>query len=1632
MEDVENRRKERREEADLQKQRDEVELQKRREDWEHEMALQLSAQKHAEAMALSSPQVATGTSSDLNSNCKSNSTCSIKLPKLQTKYFYGDHFKWHEFWDCFSVSVHKNTQLSIIDKFQHLISLIKGDAEKVIAGIPLAEIHYEQAIRALQERYGDTAIIQKAHFAQIFSLSRVTKDIQQIRSFYDELERHLRGLEAMGQDLSKDTILLSFLENQLPNEVTNYMIDWKDTEDWNLDIFRRMLQRYLKTRERMGAMRFPSLHIGGGSPASGRSMDSEKEKRPSVLRSSSYAGQSAPQQNSSTQTWNPNPSEGTEKVKVIKCVFCQEDGHYSDQCSEYPDLASRKERSKNLCSLCLRKHPEGRYNCPAKTYNWTCNYCKKKGHNRALCPETFSVVLKAATHAVMVSDDNIPGSTQIATSLAERKEVSSHAQRIVSSNASSSNPLNFNVQFRTALTKVANHKSNDGNWKNLSKEIRVVLDTASDRSYISKTLAQQMNLPPIEEVTLLVFTFGGKGPRQMPATIVEVEIRIQDGTFMKIPVYAVPIVMDPIYRFPVNIEELKLKMDGMKNLADIIPSNVERVPVDLLIGNDFYEEFMLPGGRIELDDGFFALPSKFGLILAGRIPNLLATDVVQERFVNQAVVSSQILPFKKSTEAWNNIRQDATDTYFFDSSEFPGETKLEDKNFWDLELIGITSPDEKSDDDWAQKHFQETVKIESKRWMTTWPWKDENPNLPTNEALALNRLVSLLKRHGDDLEFMKKYNNIIMEQLDRGIIEKIERSPEEERGRLVHYIPHHGVLTPLKETTKLRIVFDASAKTRKSNLSLNECLYRGDVMLPDLIGLIMRFRLKKLGIIADIEKAFLMVGLQNPDRDVTRFFWVKDIEKPTVVDNLQTYRFCRVPFGVISSPHLLAATINHHLIQTNTITAQSIQHQFYVDNLIFGAGSIDEAKSLYTEAKGIMAQASMNLREWACGEKEVMQFIPEIDRAKGPVIKVLGLPWNIDMDTISITGSEQLEDTEIHSKRDMLKQIAKVYDPLGYCAPVTVALKILWQDLWKQKKKWDDPLDQATIDNWKQLTLGIRKLSSYQMPRYIGFPDPTISVNYQLHCFTDASEKAYCAAVYLKMFTDSRSKVELVFSKVRLAPSGKSLKSLSIPRLELMGVLIGVRSLIFVKELLKLPLEDMILWTDSKCILDWIRGEKQLPVFEHNRVKEITSHRDQIEFRYVCTKYNPADLATRGMLVEDFIGQKRWIQGPEWLEGDSSQWPVTSIPMVPLQTEEEYKELKRPEIVPFHTMATNFISGEGPAVGIPPAGIPIEKFSSMKKLLRVTSWWLKYARKLKERVAQRKGGIPKSKNFLPVVSAGEICRARVLWDRYVQNQSFQSVFDQLKDGKIKSGLVKDLNLKLDENCLLRCYGRYSNVELPDTSRFPILMPKIHPYTRLLIMDSHHKTFHSWTTRTLVEIRKDYWIPQGRQMVQAVLKSCKVCLKQVGGPYQVPLMPAWPKERVSRSPPYSYVGIDYLGPLRIKDRRGREEESRKIWICLFTCMATRAIHLEVVHDMTANQFLDAVRRFVAYKGTPKQIISDNASQFKLVNKVFDREWRGPPNENNEVQSYLADWKIGWKFIPEIAPWIGGFYERMVVK
>ena len=137
------------------------------------------------------------------------------------------------------------------------------------------------------------------------------------------------------------------------------------------------------------------------------------------------------------------------------------------------------------------------------------------------------------------------------------------------------------------------------------------------------------------------------------------------------------------------------------------------------------------------------------------------------------------------------------------------------------------------------------------------------------------------------------------------------------------------------------------------------------------------------------------------------------------------------------------------------------------------------------------------------------------------------------------------------------------------------------------------------------------------------------------------------------------------------------------------------------------------------------------------------------------------------------------------------------------------------------------------------------------------------------------------------------------------------------------------------------------------------------------------------------------------------------------------MPPWPRERVSRSDPFQFIGLDYLGPLYVKQGTGL----KKVWICLFTYLSIRAIHMEWVLDLTASQFLNCIRRFVSRRGRPDLIISDNAPQFRLTNTVLDKQWR-QVFKNKDVLNYIFMEGIKWNFTTALAPWQGGFYERLV--
>jgi len=1063
----------------------------------------------------------------------------------------------------------------------------------------------------------------------------------------------------------------------------------------------------------------------------------------------------------------------------------------------------------------------------------------------------------------------------------------------------------------------------------------------------------------------------------------------------------VPEITGPVQRGPLLQGDLEvLRSIKSEKLADSVPENGGSSTVDVLIGSDYFWE-ILEGERVILPSGLLLLSSKFGYILTGKYHD---PDAGTGGMVSSCLVATQ-------------------------------DPCLSD--LWSLDCIGIRDPPNVKEDDKALEEFNRTVCYEGQRYYVTWPWKSPGIELPDNFNVAFGRMKSLARRLQNDQSLLQQYCDVIKSQVEAGIIEIVDDS-QLERESKKYYLPHHPVITPLKTTTKVRIVYDASVKANKGAKSLNDCLYRGPINLPDMCGMLLRFRTYYIAILADIEKAFLQIGIQEHERDITRFLWFKDPSQPErVVGNLSIYRFCRVPFGIICSPFLLEATLKYHLKRDNSNIATMICNNIYVDNLSVGATSFQEACDTYKEAKSIFKGASMNLREWSSNCDTFLNCLPKGEQSKGTVMKVFGLLWNNVNDCLQIRALKVPTKKCNVTKRCAVSDIAKVYDPLGLVTPIVFHGKVFLQKLWFEELRWDDYLPSSLLEEWEEIVRLFQQLSELQVPRYIC--ENSESASYQILTFCDASAKSYAAAVYLRVVCGDTVRVHLIFAKMRLSPvdnkrkRSATLKHISLPRLELMALLIGTRATNFVVKELTLHISKVTVLTDSQCVLHWVRSCKPLPVFVQNRVDEIRQQ-EHVSFGYIPSENNPADLATRGLTVTELKESSLWWHGPIWIQCDEHCWPSWNLPDV---TSEELEQMlsqaKSGSDVIFES--SNVVQENEDRGSVSACNIDERKYSCLRRLLRITALCLKFIRirvwsrcstELKERICKQHQIL---KIFNDLKDTGSIyfrdlVSAKLLWVYVVQHRTFADVFRALIT-KQKNGLQKQLGLELDKYGILRCHGRFLNAELSEDTKYPKLIPRHEYFTRLVIREVHERLIHAGISHTLASLRQEYWLPKGRIEVRACVHHCLVCRRHEGPAFALPRMPPWPRQRVSESLPFQFTGLDYLGPVFIKE----DKIITKMWICLFTCLAVRAVHLEWVRSLSAEHFLLCLRRFMAKRGRPEMIISDNAAQFKLVKSVVDEQWR-ELTRDEELISYLSNSGIKWQFTTALAPWQGGFFERLV--
>ena len=584
-----------------------------------------------------------------------------------------------------------------------------------------------------------------------------------------------------------------------------------------------------------------------------------------------------------------------------------------------------------------------------------------------------------------------------------------------------------------------------------------------------------------------------------------------------------------------------------------------------------------------------------------------------------------------------------------------------------LDVLGLADTPS-GDQGVVYDEFKEQLRRSEAGWYETGlPWKGDHPPLPNNKEGSLRRLASLvrkLEKNGS----IDVYNAVIQEQLAEGIV---ERAPSTVQGR-EFYIPHKGVLRETAESTKLRIVYDASARAWDGAPSLNECLDTGSPLQNQLWSVLIRGRFNPVAITGDIKKAFLQVRIRPEERDALRFHWLKNIETKEV----ETLRFTRALFGLGPSPFLLGGVIEQHLdtwIPKQPEIVREIKKNMYVDDLISGGTTVPKAREMKDAATEIFADAGFELHKWHSNDPELESA--ETDRTADQTFakqqlgtpsmgesSLLGLKWDKLRDFLSVTVSTEKAD---NTKRGILAKIARIYDPLGVASPLTLCGKLLYRDACNLKIGWDEQLPSDLAAKWAKWESRSPERITF-MRALVQYQEPIDSIS--LHVFGDASGVGGAAAAFTVVSQPSGVTQGIVAAKARLAKQG-----LTIPRLELVACHMATNMATNVREALEgYPVDQVYCWSDSTVALHWISGEGEYKQFVHNRVRKIRD-KNWITWRYVPTKENPADLASRGGPVPQ--DSDLWWHGPKWLSHPSA-WPVDITTTATAETLAEAKTVR--------------------------------------------------------------------------------------------------------------------------------------------------------------------------------------------------------------------------------------------------------------------------------------------------------------------------------------------------------------------
>ncbi|XP_065354596.1 uncharacterized protein LOC135949062 [Calliphora vicina] len=660
---------------------------------------------------------------------------------------------------------------------------------------------------------------------------------------------------------------------------------------------------------------------------------------------------------------------------------------------------------------------------------------------------------------------------------------------------------------------------------------------------------------------------------------------------------------------------------------------------------------------------------------------------------------------------------------------------------------------------------------------------------------------------------------------------------------------------------------------------------------------------------------------------------------------------------------------------------------------------------LSQNVKHIHAEGGFEMRNWISNSKGVLNALNSnlsqsnkcISDPDSQYEKVLGLWWLPESDEFTFIHKfkdEIFEKSTYPTKRQLLRILMTIFDPLGLLGFLIVEAKIILQDVWRSGTSWDEPIHDNERKAWWQWIQKLKNINKIKIPRCFALVSQ--SDRNELHIFVDASTQAYAALAYIKASVGDDTCCSLIASKTRVAP----LKPISVPRMELMSAILGLRLAKFIQTEISVVIKRRYFWTDSKDVLYWIRSDaRKFQQFVAVRIGEILENSAVDEWRWVSTSDNVADDGTKFDNNPHIHENLRWFAGPKFLYLPEDSWPKSHF-------SNHIKEI-------FNHME---VSLEIQNWQISPG---ILTFSTWERLRRSQMYILQFLRVLTKQSVQ-------NLQLYKVLNTSAIKSAEMVLIRHCQHEAFHEEISQLNspNGFVnRKSLIYKFSPYIDEYGILRVKGRIDEaVNIPFDAKRPIILPRNNTITHL-IADFYHRRFHHHHNEIVVnEMRQRFCIRGMRALVREIARNCQHCRNRRATPAP-PEMGNLPQDRLAAfTRPFTFTGVDYFGPLEVVVGRRRE----KRWGVLFTCMTIRAIHIEICSSLSTDSFLLVLKQFISRRGVPHRIYSDNATNFRGASRILIEETQKISYDDVERKHP----EIEWLFIPPASPHMGGAWERMI--